>query len=296
MDAWSNLDLELVGRILASLAVVLVLGVLRLLILRTVASRSSDVRVRYRWWKATAYIAVLLSVLFVGPIWLESVQTTATFLGLASAGLALALRDPLANLVGWIFIVWRRPFEVGDRIQIGEHAGDVVDLRIFQFTLLEIRDWVAADQSTGRVIHVPNGQVFVNPLVNYTSEFEYIWHEIPVNITFESDWQRAKAIIQEIADRHAGHLSQDAKDRVRRMGGRLMIVYSELTPIVYTRVVSNGVLLTARYLCDPRRRRSMEHAIWEDILQAFAEHPEVEFAYPTQRFYRRRDAEPGWTE
>ncbi len=290
-----NVDWGVVGQLVGSLAILLALWLLRLLILRVVEGRSADVRVRYRWRKGTAYAAVLLGALLVGPIWLHGVRTAATFLGLVSAGLALALRDPLANLAGWVFILWRRPFEVGDRVQVGEHAGDVVDQRIFQFTLLEIGNWVAADQSTGRVIHVPNGQVFTIPLVNYTSEFEYIWHEVPVTITFESDWRRAKGIIQEIADRRAGSLSQDAEDRVRRMAGRLMILYSELTPIVYTRVVSNGVQLTARYLCDPRRRRSIEHAIWEDVLQAVAEQPEIEFAYPTQRFYQlnshRRAAE-----
>ena len=204
-----------------------------------------------------------------------------------AAGLAIALKDPLTNLVGWIFILWRRPFVVGDRIQIGQHAGDVIDQRIFQFTLLEIGNWVAADQSTGRVIHNPNGKVFTEALANYTTGFEYIWNEIPVRVTFESQWENAKDILQEIADRHAAHLSQEAADRIRLAARRFMIMYSKLTPIVYTRVEEDGVLLTVRYMCDPRKRRSSEHAIWEDVLRAFAEQPDIEFAYPTQRFYHR---------
>jgi hypothetical protein len=66
-----------------------------------------------------------------------------------------------------------------------------------------------------------------------------------------------------------------------------MIVYSKLTPTVYTSVEDSGVLLTVRYMCDPRKRRSSEHAIWEDVLRVFAEQPDIEFAYPTQRFYHR---------
>jgi small-conductance mechanosensitive channel len=220
-------------------------------------------------------------------MWLEGIQSIATFLGLLSAGLAVALRDPVVNLVGWGFILWRRPFEVGDRIQIGEHAGDVVDLRIFQFTLLEIGNWVAADQSTGRVIHVPNGRVFSDALANYSKGFEYIWNEVPVLVTFESDWEKAKAYLLEIANRHAAHLSQAAEERVRQAARRFMIMYSALTPTVYTRVEASGVLLTVRYLCDPRQRRSSEQAIWEDILRAFAEHPDIKFAYPTRRVYNR---------
>ena len=125
-------------------------------------------------------------------------------------------------------------------------------------------------------------------LINYSKGFEYIWNEIPVRITFESDWKKGKAILQEIADRHTAHLSEEAKDRVRRAARRYMIVYSALTPTVYTRVETYGVLLTIRYLCEPRSRRSSEAAIWEDILQAFSEHADVEFAYPTQRFFDRR--------
>lgn len=191
----------------------------------------------------------------------------ATFLGLASAGLAIALRDPVINLAGWAFILWRRPFDVGDRIQIGEHAGDVIDVRIFQFTLMEIGNWVAADQSTGRIIHVPNGRIFSEVLANYSKGFQYIWNEIPVLVTFESDWEKAKALLQEIADRHAAHLSQSAEERVRRAASRFMIKYSQLTPTVYTQVEASGVLLTIRYLCEPRWRRSSAHAIWEDVLR-----------------------------
>jgi len=86
---------------------------------------------------------------------------------LLSAGIAIALKDVFVNLAGFIFIMWRQPLEVGHRIQIGEVAGDVVDIRPFQFTILEIGNWVDADQSTGRMIHIPNGKIFTENLANY---------------------------------------------------------------------------------------------------------------------------------
>jgi small-conductance mechanosensitive channel len=198
------------------------------------------------------------------------------------------MREPLTNLAGWAFILWRRPFAIGDRIEVGAYAGDVVDIRLFQFTLLEIGNWVEADQSTGRAIHVPNGVVFGTPLVNYQRGLGYIWNELVVHVTFESDWQTAKAMLQEIADRHAAHLSEDARARVRQAARRYLILYAHLEPTVYTRVERDGVRLTVRYLCEPRRRRGSEAAIWEDVLAAFAASPAVEFAYPTQRFYDRQ--------
>ena len=81
----------------------------------------------------------------LGVIWLGNLTNLATYLGLVSVGLTIALSDPNANIAGWIFIFWQHPFDVGDRIQIGKHAGDVIDARIFQFTVLEIGNWVDAD-------------------------------------------------------------------------------------------------------------------------------------------------------
>jgi small-conductance mechanosensitive channel len=164
-------------------------------------------------------------------------------------------------------------------------AGDVVDLRIFQFTLLEIGNWVDADQSTGRIIHIPNGKVFTEVLANYSKGFQYIWNEIPVLITFESNWEKAKEILQKIGSKHAEHLSESAKKKLRDAARKFLIFYSKLTPTVYTSVKDSGVLLTMRYLCEPRRRRGSEHAIWEDILCEFNKCPDYDFAYPTQRFF-----------
>jgi small-conductance mechanosensitive channel len=156
---------------------------------------------------------------------------------------------------------------------------------VFQFTLLEIGNWVDADQSTGRVIHVPNGQVFRDAQANYTQGFQYIWDEMPVTITFESNWTKAKAILQEIANQHTGHFSESARQQVQRAAEKYFIFYSKLTPIVYTSVKEYGIVLTIRYLSEPRRRRGNEHAIWEDILHQFGACPDISFAYPTQRFY-----------
>lgn len=293
-EATLGLGIESQRRILLTLAVILLAGLARRLVLRAVDRRSDDIRVRYQWRKRSTYLAVMATALVVGRIWFEGFHSIATYLGLLSAGLAIALKDLVSDLAAWMFIMWRKPFEVGDRIQVGDHAGDVIDIRIFQFTLLEIGQWVAADQSTGRVIHVPNWKIFSEPLANYTKGFQFIWNELPVLVTFESDWRAAKEILTEIVSRHAEHLTAEAERRVREASSRFMIFYTTLTPKVWTRVEDSGVLLTMRYLCDPRRRRGTEEAIWEEILDAFAARDDIDFAYPTQRFYdNRSEGKPG---
>lgn len=271
--------------LLLSVAVILVVWLLRRMVLRIVDRHVDDQRSRYQWAKSSAYAAFVVAVLGVGQIWLEGLASLGTFLGLLTAGLAIALRDLVTNLAGWVFILWRRPFELGDRIQIGNDAGDVVDIRIFQFTLLEIGNWVHADQSTGRVIHVPNARLFAESLANYTAEFPYIWHEIPVLVTFESDWKRAREILQEVVAEKTAGMSEEAERSMKKAARKLLISYSKLTPIVYLSVEDSGVLLTARFLCEPRTRRGLGQEIWEGVLDAFHEEGRIDFAYPTRRAY-----------
>ncbi|HKJ93524.1 MAG TPA: mechanosensitive ion channel domain-containing protein, partial [Longimicrobiales bacterium] len=190
--------------LIKSLIIILVLVLVRALVIRILRNRVADIRVRYRWRKTITYSFVALGVFLLGGTWSQNFANLSTFLGLVSAGIAIALRDPIVNLGGWAFLLWRRPFVVGDRIQITGHAGDVIDQRIFAFTLLEIGNWVDADQSTGRIIHIPNGVVFREPLANYTRGMQYIWTELPVLVTFESDWKKAKDILKDIVNEHAG--------------------------------------------------------------------------------------------
>jgi len=221
----------------------------------------------------------------VGLVWIEGVGSLTTFLGLASAGVAIAMHDTIANITGWFFIISKQPFKVGDRIQIGDTSGDVIDVRLFQFSMVEIGNWVDADQSTGRIVHVPNSKVLREPLANYQIGFEYIWNEIAVLITFESNWKKAKELLGIIAQKNVKHLSEGAQDQIRRAAEKFFIFYGALTPIVYTTVKDSGVMLTIRYLVNPRQRRSTEQQIWEAILDSFSNETDIDLAYPTTRFY-----------
>lgn len=277
-----NADPELLANLLITILLVFAFWLIRRAILQLVFRRTEEVRTRYSWRKVTGYLLYFLVALLLIPLWLDHGGGLTTYLGLLSAGIAISLKDPLTNLVGWAFIMWRRPFRVGDRIQIGDQAGDVIDVRIFQFSLMEIGNWVNADQSTGRIIHVPNGLVFTLPLSNYTYGFNYIWNEIPVYLTFESNWEKAKGLLLKIAEKHNSNPDK-VGGQMKTVANEYLIFYKHLTSTVYTRVIDRGVELTIRYLCDPRQRRGSAQAIWEDVLKAFAEHPDIQFAYPTYR-------------
>jgi small-conductance mechanosensitive channel len=271
--------------LLVTAVVIAGLWLLQRLVLAIVYRRFTDPWTRYRWRKGVTYVALAIAVVVIGREWLEGFKSLATFIGLVSAGIAIALKDPLANLAGWAFIAWSRPFEVGDRIEIAKHKGDVIDLHLFQFTLNEIGGWVDADQSTGRIVHIPNQQVFTEAVSNYDKGFKYIWNEVPVVVTYESNWKKAKEILGTIALKHAEHLTVEAERDLLAASRQYLINYKKLTPIVYTTTTASGILLTIRYLIEPRRRRGTVSAIWDDILTEFAQSPDIELAYHTVRSF-----------
>ena len=257
-------------------------------LLTSVATKSiKNIEYRYQWQKGIGYFSFFIGLIVIGRIWLSGMETLVTFLGLLSAGIAIALKDPLMNVAGWMHILARKPFDVGDRIEINGAAGDVIDIRIFQFSILEIGNWVNADQSTGRVLHIPNGLIFNTILGNYTRGFPYIWNELEVLITFESDWHKAKKILQKIVDEFIAPQLASIEKSVQQTSQPYMIKPGKITPIVYTSVDDSGVLFSIRYLCNPRRRRSSTSAIWEKTLEAFAQEKEISLAYPTRRYYKQ---------
>ena len=251
----------------------------RQIIARTVENRVAQ----YRWGKTLAYLTMTFAAVFIVAIWVDGLSQIGTFLGLVSAGVAIALKDLLVDLAGWLILITKPPFEVGDRIQIGPHAGDVVDTSLLHFHLLEIGNWVDSDQSTGRLIRIPNGKVLTDPIANYTSEFPFLWHEVPVVFTFESDWRRAKTLLMEMVTEASEETSRRAADFTRKRTSRMLISPGTVTATVYTSVLDHGVCLSMRFLTDPRRRRQFDQRLWEGVLDMVSNEPDVELAYPTQR-------------
>lgn len=257
--------------------------------LGSLARRSlKESRSRYAVRKTINATLTLVLLVSLALVWTDVGGGLATYFAILSAGIAVSLADPLANAAAWLFIITRQPFRLGDRIEINGQRGDVVDISVFQFSMVEIGNWVDADQSTGRLVHVPNSWVFKHGTFNYTLGFEFIWDEIPVTVTFESNWRQAKEILTEIIGRVADVSHEQAANELTETAEHYAVQYTYLTPIVWTAVVDIGVTLTMRYVCRPRRRRATAAQIWEEVLDAFAERDDIDFAYPTTRFYDNR--------
>jgi hypothetical protein len=251
---------------------------------RAMVLRCEQLEDRHRVRRGAEWIRIAALIIVVGVIWFRGVEL-GIFLGVVGAGLALSMQEVLLCLAGWAIIIVKRPFDIGDRIEINGNVGDVIDIRVFQTTLLEVGNWVGADQSTGRLINVPNSAVFRGMNANYTKGFPFIWNELTVTVTFESDWNRAKEIILEQAEQEAEKIEEEVRNRIENMQKHYAIRYQHLTPIVYTSIVDHGVSLTLRHICPARKRRGTSHAITEGVLRAFDGEKKISLAYPTTRFY-----------
>ena len=284
LDGWLQTH-QIYGNILWTLVVLVVVLFLARLVEHALVRRAADLEGKHKARRAVAWTKTVLVLVLVASIWASGAQHLGLFLGFVGAGVALSLQETLLCIAGWALIVIKKPFDVGDRIEISGLIGDVIDIRVFQTSLLEVGNWVEADQSTGRIINVPNSAVFRGLNANYTKGFPFIWNEQTIVVTFESDWKRAKETILKQAQEEADKIESEVRRQIQAMRGRYAIRYDRLTPIVYTRIADRGVALTLRYLCPVRKRRGTAHLINEGILEDFARESGIELAYPTTRFY-----------
>lgn len=273
-------------KLVISLFILAIIIICMKFVMNLVYNRLEDNGKYYKIRKRAYYITTIFYMIILVFIWLEMVNNFTTYMGLLSAGIAIALRELFANMAAWFFIMIRKPFFVGDRIFIHGQRGDVIDIRIFQFSLMELNSPEDGGQSTGRIIDIPNHFVFLYPIVNYVKGFGYVWEEIKVEITFESDWEKAKREFEKIVDAHVTHFSDYAKKEIQEAAKKYMIYYNKFTPIVYTDVRESGVLLTLRFLCAPKDKRRTTNDIWEDILRFVNSNEDVDLAYPTYRVVR----------
>ena len=288
MEEWIDylngiIEYELRWNVYKTILIVVTLWLIKKGAFKIIGSKREETELKkfYHWRKTVQYTIVFLGFLLIGNIWISNFQSITTFLGLLSAGIAIALKDIFVNIAGWMFILWRRPFDIGDRIQIGEFKGDVVDTRFFQFSILEVGNWVDAEQSTGRIIHVPNGMVFSAPQANYSQGFDYIWNEQRINISLNSDYKRAKLILNEMLDEIFRKEYKGIQIALKRAHKEHFISFTQYTPTVYAKIHEKGIQLSLRYLCNPRKRRFFEHLITESILDRFREEQNVKIVYPT---------------
>ncbi len=258
--------------------------VLSLLIQGFIAKRSHGKATLYNLVKVvrliTFIVIVFVFISFLNSNW----YTAAVSLGLISLLLGFALQTPIASLIGWIYIVLRKPFKIGDRIQVGSFTGDVVEINFFDTTLWEFSgDFITSDLPSGRLIRFPNSMVFQNQIYNYSwQKFPYIWNEIAFYITYNSDLDWVEKKIKEIA---LSELDPATKDHVKEL--RAVIAETPVDevdikdyPFVNFRINENNwVEAVLIYIVNPKHSSSLRSKIVKRAITELLSQPDkVSFA------------------
>ncbi len=202
-------------------------------------------------------------------IWKEEIRDIITFISFVSAAITLAIRDIIYNYFCGIYIKFIKPIKIEDRIQVGNIIGDVINTRSLFFEILEVNP--NTNQSTGKIIYVPNSQIFSETIKNYNTAFKYIWHELEINITIDSNVDLAKEIILNILNSNEtiNEIPKKMQREIKKSHAEYRIYFNKLTPIVYTSINDNKIVLSARFLMHPKKIRIVESEIYEKLISEF---------------------------
>lgn len=136
-----------------------------------------------------------------------------------------------------------------------KETGDVLDINFFYTALMEIQEWVDGDQYTGRLIQIPNGFILNRTVKNYTKDFSFIWDEIYLMLTYDSNWKKGMEIATKIVHETVVPFEATAKNELVKMGGKYFIDQSDVEEKAYLKLTDNWIDLRLRYVVDPRKRR-----------------------------------------
>ena len=223
---------------------------------------------KYNLNKRVKLTCTILTILCFFLIWQDYFKDFLTFISVISAALTLAVRDIVVNFFSGIYIKVAKPFKVEDRIAIGSSIGDVINISILSFEILEVRSEEEGEQSTGIIIQVPASKIFTEYLKNYSKAFKYIWKEMSIKVPIDSNVPKVKKELYRIIRNNqvVSSIPNKMERQLDNATGDYRIYSNKLDPIIYTKIIDNYVLLTMRFLVHPKKVRNVESEIWNQIL------------------------------
>jgi small-conductance mechanosensitive channel len=255
------------------------------LVTRVLVSRTTDKRRRHDLRNVLQFVFIVAALAGTFAVLTQQWVGLLVSLGVVGFAATFALQQPLFSLTGWIYIMVKRPYGVGDRVEIEGSKGDVVDVDFFVTTLWEINGGVvSSNQPSGRVVTLPNSVVLSSHVHNYSyQDFPHIWNELTVQVAYETDLEFARGLMIDEADDYLGDEMQQAIQRYRK---RLSETPVELEvrdrPTVNINQQESWVELKLRYLVHPRRGQSARNELYERILDQMHRHPD-RVAFPVSR-------------
>jgi len=237
------------------LALLITYVVIKVIFEQMIARRIREPKTRYSLRRIASMLSVLIFIAVGIAIWVDNIQALLVSFGILAAGVAVALQDVFKNFAGSLIIFITGTYHVGDRIEINSKIGDVVDIGIFYTTLLETNEWINGDQATGRLSIIPNSLVLSGVVNNYTRDHPYIWDEIGIPITYDSDWKGALRIIEKVIDAETKEITIKSETSVSKLSDKYYLPQKSTEPTVFVTLTDNWVNMNIRYITEVRQRR-----------------------------------------
>ena len=227
---------------------------------------------QYNLKRVSRLVAWLVIAFFVLTIFFQNWYTAVVSFGLLSLVVGFALQTPITSFIGWIYILVREPYRVGDRIKIGQAKGDVIDVNYLDTTLWEFGgDYLSTEHPSGRIIKFPNSTVLSSPVYNYTWPlFPYIWNEIKFQVAYNSDLDFVAKTMTEVAEQEVGEEMMKQVAVFREILAHTPVNQLEVQerPVALFRVSDNTWLeAIVRYLVHPKEAGRVKTRMIKELLK-----------------------------
>jgi small-conductance mechanosensitive channel len=264
------LSLSLLWKCVAAVVGILVIYTAFGLLEQTLPRRFGPADARYRVRKFVVFAGYLTALLFLTILFEDRLGRLSFAIGVIGAGVAVALQDVVASVAGAFSIGFSKLYAVGDRVQIGDTQGDVIDIGLLRTTLMETGGWISRDLYSGRVVRIPNSTVLKASVFNYSQGFPFVWDEIKVVLSVTADCQLAREMLLRVAGAVIGEYLIEAQISWKYISENFKIESPPLEPTV-SLVVNNGSLeFSLSYVVDYTKRTAMKTQLFGKIVEEVA--------------------------
>ena len=263
-------SLSLLGKCVAAVVGILFIHATFRVLEQTLPRRFGRVDARYRVRKFVVFSGYFVILSFLAILFEDRLGRLSFVLGVVGAGVAVALQDVVASVAGAFSIAFSKLYAVGDRVQIGDTRGDVIDIGLLRTTLMEIGNWVSRDVYNGRIARIPNSTVLKGPVFNYSQGFRFVWDEIKVMFTTTSDCQFAKEMLLGVAKGATGEYLLEAQTSWKQMSEYYQGESPPLEPTDALVVNTGSLEFTVDYIVEYTKRTVMKDQLFTKIVQEVA--------------------------
>ena len=265
-----SVSLSLFAKCLAAIIGILIIHAIFHVLERTLPLRFGQADARYKVRKFIVFAGYFAILLFLSILFEDRLGRLSVTLGVVGAGVAVALQDVVASIAGAFSIGFSKLYTVGDRVQIGDTRGDVIDIGLLRTTVMETGNWVSKDLYNGRIVRIPNNTVMKVAVFNYSQGFRFIWDEIKVLFTTTTDCQLAREVLLRAAREAIGEYMIEAQTSWKVMSEYYRGANPPLEPTVALVVNAGSLEFSVSYVVDYTKRTAMQDQLFTRIVQEVA--------------------------